>query len=227
MENKGLAVVMAVSAAFMAASAVVVFAFQPESAPPVASVSQAVPPKQDQAQNAPNDTAESTPTGEPVADQAWVAAMARATSIPKTAVNAYANAQLAAPADCGLGWTTLAGIGWIESHHGTINGRTLLPSGQPSEPVLGIPLGQLDRAYGPMQFIPSTWKKWGMDGNGDGVEDPHNIYDAALSAAHYLCHSGQLNTGDAWGKAVYSYNHSWEYVADVNEAANRYAMLGQ
>ena len=32
-----------------------------------------------------------------------------------------------------------------------------------------------------MQFIPSTWAGWGVDGNGDGIADPFNIYDAAAA----------------------------------------------
>ena len=41
-----------------------------------------------------------------------------------------------------------------------------------------------------MQFIPSTWALYGADGNGDGVADPFNIFDAAAAAAHYLCRAG-------------------------------------
>lgn len=155
----------------------------------------------------------------------WVEQMSAKVGISTVALRAYATAQLAAPAECKLGWTTLAGIGWVESHHGTIAGRSLTPSGLPSSQITGIPLGDLDRAYGPMQFIPSTWKTWGHDGDGDGVADPQNINDAALSAAHYLCHSGPLTTPMAWSKAVFSYNHSNEYVQQVYAAAQRYAGL--
>ncbi|WP_425274969.1 lytic murein transglycosylase [Streptomyces monomycini] len=38
-----------------------------------------------------------------------------------------------------------------------------------------------------MQFIPSTWGSWGADGDGDGVKDPNNMFDAALGTARYLC----------------------------------------
>ena len=45
----------------------------------------------------------------------------------------------------------------------------------------------LDRAVGPMQFLPASWARYGADGNGDGVRDPHQLDDAALAAAAYLC----------------------------------------
>ena len=41
-------------------------------------------------------------------------------------------------------------------------------------------------AIGWMQFMPSTWLRWGVDANGDGVADPWNAYDAVFSAARYL-----------------------------------------
>ena len=44
-----------------------------------------------------------------------------------------------------------------------------------------------DRAIGPMQFIPETWQALALDGNGDGVLDPQQIDDAALTAAAALC----------------------------------------
>lgn len=156
-------------------------------------------------------------------DPAWVATTAAKAGVPAVALQAYAAAQLAAPKGCGLGWTTLAGIGWVESHHGTIEGRTLSEAGFPSSPITGIPLGELDRAYGPMQFIPSTWATWGVDADGDGAADPQDINDAALAAAHYLCASGSLATGRGWADAVFSYNHSQDYVNQVYAAAQAYA----
>ncbi|MFT4263138.1 MAG: lytic murein transglycosylase, partial [Nocardioides sp.] len=157
------------------------------------------------------------------ADPAWVAATAAKAGIPVVAMRAYADAQLASPAGCGLGWTTLAGIGWVESQHGTLDGRTLGEDGVPSAPITGIPLGELDRAYGPLQFIPSTWSTWGADADGDGRADPQDIDDAALAAARYLCASGPLTTASAWSAAIFSYNHSAEYVTQVYAAAQAYA----
>ncbi len=65
-------------------------------------------------------------------------------------------------------------------------------------------------AQGPMQFIPSTWRAYGMGGN---IRDPH---DAILGAANYLRASGAPR---AYRRALYAYNHSGLYV----EAVLRYA----
>ena len=138
---------------------------------------------------------------------------------------------------CHLGWTTLAGLGWVESQQGTIDGRTLRPDGRASTPITGPALdGSGDvaaieapdcgwaRALGPMQFLPSTWEDWAADGDGDGRAGPQDIDDAAVAAARYLCASdGGLATGDGWSAAVYSYNHSAEYVRSVFDAAEAYA----
>lgn len=178
------------------------------------------------------------------ADLAWVAATARRAGIPPPAQRAYAAATLRVPPSCGLGWTTLAGIGWVESAHGTTGGRTVAADGVPSEPVLGPALdgrgpvaaiaatarsalwhgdARWDHAVGPMQFIPSTWATWAADGDGDGRTDPHDLDDAALAAARYLCASGSLASGPGWSAAVFSYNHDDDYVRAVHAAATTYA----
>jgi len=75
---------------------------------------------------------------------------------------------------------------------------------------------QWDRAVGPMQFIPGTWASFGADGNGDGIKNPHNVFDAARAAGEYLC-SGGANLRDPQGlvQAVLRYNHSMDYVSTV------------
>lgn len=178
-------------------------------------------------------------------DPQWVSTTATAAGIPEPAVRAYATAQLAEPAGCDVGWTTLAGIGWVESQHGTIDGRTLGGDGHSSSPILGPALngrGKVaaipatpesttwhgdpawDHAVGPLQFIPSTWATWAADGDGDGTADPNDIDDAAYAAVLYLCADGHdLTTGQGWADAVFSYNHAQSYVDAVHAAATAYA----
>jgi hypothetical protein len=74
-----------------------------------------------------------------------------------------------------------------------------------------------------MQFIPSTWALYGTDGDGDGVANPFDVNDAALTAARYLCAAGgDLRTHDGQVTAVLSYNHSDQYVAQVLALADAY-----
>ena len=181
----------------------------------------------------------------PAIDEGWLQRNAAASGVPEIALRAYARAELQAPSGCGIGWTTLAGIGWIESQHGTLGGRTLEPDGRSSSPILGPALdgtgdfaairataqSQLwhgdatwDHAFGPMQFISSTWADWQSDGDGDGVADPNDIDDAALAAARYLCAGGRdLTSGSGWTSAVLSYNNARVYLEDVHAAATTYA----
>jgi membrane-bound lytic murein transglycosylase B len=181
-------------------------------------------------------------------DQRWVVRMARATGIPAPAMRAYGTATLllgSSEPGCHLGWTTLAGIGQVESGHGTVGGRTLEEDGRSSTPVLGPGLDgsggvasirsdaesarwhgdpTWEHAVGPMQFLASTWDRWGADGDGDGTADPLDIDDAAYAAGRYLCADHHdLATAAGWNAAVLSYNHSAAYVLAVNAAALAYA----
>lgn len=175
----------------------------------------------------------------------WVQRLSRVEGIPAPAVRAYARAQLAAPRGCGIGWTTLAGIGYVESHHGTLGGRTLLADGRSSSPIVGPALDGTgdfaairstpssralhgdavwEHAVGPMQFLPETWSRYATDGDGDGHADALDLDDAAATAARYLCAGGgDLGTGVGWEKAVLTYNHSEAYVDAVYAAATAYA----
>jgi len=176
----------------------------------------------------------------------WLLHAAAQTGIPARALRAYVAAAItaneAAPR-CGIGWNTLAAVGFVESGHGTYGGGSLNAAGQASGPIVGPSLdgdgfaavedtdaGVLDNdpnwdhAVGPMQFIPSTWRLAGMDGNGDGTADPFNIDDAALTAAMYLCaHGRDLTTAQGWTDAIYSYNQSDAYIRQVRSQATEYA----
>ena len=160
--------------------------------------------------------------------------------LPLVVLDAYvrgAREESAAFPGCNVQWWMLAGIGWIESGHGTFGGSTVGSDGRTSLEIIGIPLnGQsetavisdtdggvldsdpiFDRAVGPMQFIPSTWSAVGLDGNADDDVDPHNLYDAARSAAHYLCLTGggSLLDANTLGRAYFAYNNHDEYVLAV------------
>jgi membrane-bound lytic murein transglycosylase B len=194
---------------------------------------------------APGNTA--TTETNPLAE--WATRVASKTDIPTRALHAYAAADLTmqreAPA-CRISWATLAGIGRVESRHGSINGTRLQENGLPSRPIIGVPLngsagvraihdtdgGRLDgdqtwdRAVGPMQFIPGTWNRWAKRASADGQPpDPQNIDDAALTAARYLCAGGarDLGTGQGWWSAVMAYNNSVEYGQNVFSGADAYA----
>jgi membrane-bound lytic murein transglycosylase B len=73
-------------------------------------------------------------------------------------------------------------------------------------------------AMGPMQFMPGTWRSMGVDGNGDGVTDVNNVYDALHGGARYLASNGASN-GDI-DNALIHYNHSWSYVNKVKGIMN-------
>ncbi|QCQ90149.1 murein transglycosylase [Rhodococcus sp. SGAir0479] len=178
----------------------------------------------------------------------WAAPLSEAVAVSPTALEAYGYAAAVmaqSRPECGIGWTTLAGIASVESKHGTYRGASVADDGLVSPPIRGIPLdgapgveeipdtdgGTMDgdathdRAMGPLQFIPETWKRWGVDANGDGIADPDNIDDAALTAARYLCaRGGDLTTEDGWRTALMAYNLSGEYLLDVRERAAAYSV---
>ena len=68
----------------------------------------------------------------------------------------------------------------------------------------------------PLLQIPQTWQRYASDGNGDGIADPQNLFDAALTTGKYLCDGG-LDMADLaqQSKAIMRYNHSMAYVTNV------------
>ncbi|GAA2223986.1 lytic transglycosylase domain-containing protein [Herbiconiux moechotypicola] len=180
-------------------------------------------------------------------DPVWAESVALATGIPQRALTGYAAAALRLAGEqpsCGVGWNTLAALGWIESGHGTHGGSALDDAGRAQPAILGPALdggaydaisdsdggaldgdAAVDRAVGPLQFIPQTWDRWGADADGDGTADPQQIDDAALAAGRYLCHYGSLSAAESWRAAVFAYNHLDSYVDSVAATANEYASL--
>ncbi len=67
-------------------------------------------------------------------------------------------------------------------------------------------------AVGWMQFIPSTWKRYAVDANGDGIADPYNPADAIFTAARYLHAAGASQN---ISQAIFAYNHAGWYVQSV------------
>lgn len=181
-----------------------------------------------------------------LADERWLEAVAQRTGIPERALAAYAGAALLVAQtrpDCGLGWNTLAGIGQVESQHGEYRDAQVEPDGRVAPAIIGIPLDgspglaeipdtdgglldgdtEWDRAVGPMQFIPATWALYAQDGSRNGESSPHQYDDAALTAAVYLCESGEdLTSDEGWVDAVVAYNQSVEYVNDVAAHAQEF-----
>jgi murein DD-endopeptidase MepM/ murein hydrolase activator NlpD len=78
-------------------------------------------------------------------------------------------------------------------------------------------------AIGWMQFMPSTWARWGVDANADGLADPWNAEDAIFSAARYLAASGGQTD---ISRAVFSYNHAQWYVDEVLRDAQLFGDVG-
>jgi hypothetical protein len=94
----------------------------------------------------------------------------------------------------GIPWQVLAAINEIETDYG----RNLSVSSA--------------GALGWMQFIPSSWRTYGVDANGDGRKDPYNPVDAIFAAARYL---KAANGEKDIRSAIFSYNHAQWYVDSV------------
>lgn len=181
-----------------------------------------------------------------VVDEQWVADTAEKTGIPARVLAAYAGGAVRMALtwpECGVTWNTLAGIGWVESHHGELFGDYIDDDGFMSVPIFGVPLvgdgtmnipdfddgnfdgsAEFDRAVGPMQIIPQTWAAWNVDANGDGTPQGQQIDDSVVVAANYLCHSStSMTTPEGWREGLWGYNQLDSYADDVRDMANEYA----
>jgi murein DD-endopeptidase MepM/ murein hydrolase activator NlpD len=105
----------------------------------------------------------------------------------------------------GVPWQVLAAINKIESNFG----QNMGPSSA--------------GAVGWMQFMPSTWLRWGTDADGDGLADPWAPEDAVYSAARYLAAAGAREDLE---RGIFAYNHADWYVRDVLELAATYGTGG-
>ncbi len=94
----------------------------------------------------------------------------------------------------GVPWQVLGAINKIESGYG----QNMGPSSA--------------GAVGWMQFMPSTWMRWGMDADGDGLANPWDPEDAVFAAARYLAAAGAHESIE---RAIFAYNHAQWYVDDV------------
>ena len=105
----------------------------------------------------------------------------------------------------GIPWPVLASINKIESNFG----QNMGPSSA--------------GAVGWMQFMPSTWLRWGLDADGDGIADPWNATDAIFAAARYLAAAGGQTD---ISRGVFAYNHADWYVREVLDLAQVYGQGG-
>jgi soluble lytic murein transglycosylase-like protein len=112
----------------------------------------------------------------------------------RTLVTIYRNAGF----EYGIDWRVLAAINRVETNLGQ---NTHVSSAG---------------AVGWMQFLPSTWRRWGVDASGDGIADPYDPQDAIFSAARYLNAAGAPKD---IRRAVFAYNHANWYVNEVLKIA--------
>ncbi len=137
------------------------------------------------------------------------ASSAATAQIPVTMLTLYQQAAATCP---GLPWTILAAIGTIESD----NGQSNLPGVHSGANPAG--------AEGPLQFEPATFAAYDEPIPPDGADppSPYDPTDAVYAAARLLCANGGAGGADVSG-AIFDYNHSSSYVAQVLALAQTYA----
>jgi hypothetical protein len=128
----------------------------------------------------------------------------------------YLTAYRAAGREFDVPWQVLAAIGAVETDHGRLDA-----------PGVRSGVNSSGCCAGPMQFNltdgpPSTWQRYGVDGDHDGAKDVYDPDDAIHSAASYL-RTLLRNAGGDLRRAIFGYNHSHAYVNDVLARARSYA----
>jgi hypothetical protein len=176
----------------------------------------------------------------------WAVQISDRIDVPEVAVQAYAYAQLlmesTAPA-CHLSWTTLAGIGSVQSNNGRSGGAVLEQNGRTNPPLIGPALDgqdgrplvpdtdagafdgdpQFDHGMGPLMLLPSQWQAHESDGDDDQIMDPYDIDDESLAAARLLCANGaDLSTLTGWKAAVGQIKVGDDFANAVFQAADSY-----
>ncbi|MDQ1287569.1 MAG: hypothetical protein QG622_1134 [Actinomycetota bacterium] len=165
----------------------------------------------------------------------------------KAAYTAAENRMATLAPTCRIPWTLLAAIGRVESDHARHNGAKLIASSGRAFPgVYGVRLDgttpgtavvrdtdrgtldadtSFDRAVGPMQFLPGTWRTFGVDADGDRAANPQDLDDAALTAARFLCTGATTDLSSTTGQwnAAYRYNHAVSYANLVVALSTTYA----
>lgn len=245
MRNPGFAIVGGALGVLVVAAFILVLLSPSPPQVEQAKPPQAVSPSWAPPASAPVAAVDPVPGNPSRVDADWATQTAAATGIPIRALVAYAGAAMVKAEqmpECGISWSTLAGVGKVESDHGRHGGSSLTADGDAVPPIFGIALdggdtahipdsdggdidgdSEFDRAVGPMQLIPQTWRNWHTDGGADGVEDPQNIDDAAAAAANYLCRSSiDMDTEAGWRAAISAYNSNDTYLSNVAAAAVRY-----
>jgi len=117
--------------------------------------------------------------------------------LSSTFVNQYVKASEA----YGVPWQVIAAVHYTET-------------GQRGSTVVTSYAG----AQGPMQFMPSTFAAYAVDGDGNGMTDINNVDDAVMTAAAYMAANGAAN--GQLVNALFRYNHDMGYVNHVLGIAN-------
>jgi hypothetical protein len=181
---------------------------------------------------------------------AWAQRIGNMINVPEVAIEAYGYAQLMlqqTDPGCHLSWTTLAGIGQVESTHGQAGGAVLEPGGRSSPPIAGPLLdgrngrplvrdtdagafdgdATFDRSMGPMRLVPTVWRAQAIDADADGILDPYDIDDASLALARLLCSGSEdLSKLTGWTASVERFrNTPAGYARSVFREADNYGQL--